>query len=366
MTQVTTSNFIFLGNFTDIDTDESDWDAENGGALLGQYNNTDMQNVAVTQHDTDHDGNMMDDEYGGSDYTTYNTGSGQVTAKPDTSAWYNAVVTDTDGVQHTVQLVIVQMDNGDTFVADYAGSDDIPLANIQTLELTSEGNSDYAGYMTGREVDQAPVCFASGTMIETGHGNVAIETLMPGCKVMTLDHGLQPLRWIGSMMVLVPRQHAAIAFAPSSLDKGIPAHTLMVSPQHRIMVSSKIAKRVTGTDEVLIPAKRFLDLDGVSQLSGKMPVQYWHLLFDTHQIVLANGVPCESLLLGPQAQKTLSAAAQAEIAALLPETLERDMTTAVPAELARPVPTSKHQKQLVQRHSDNQQPVLQTYPSTRV
>ncbi len=43
------------------------------------------------------------------------------------------------------------------------------------------------------------MCFASGTMIEAEQGAVLVEDLRPGDLVQTLDHGLQPLRWVGGM-----------------------------------------------------------------------------------------------------------------------------------------------------------------------
>jgi len=362
MATTTTSNFIFLGNFVDIDTNETDWDAEDGDALLGNYQGAKMQNISVSQNDANDDRVIRDDESGQSDTLSYDTGGGQVTVQADTSAWYNAVVTDTGGTEHIVKVVVVQMTNGDAFVVDYFGSD-FPLANIDTLELTSVGGTNYSGYHASATVDTAPLCFTAGTIIQTLDGPKPVEMLRIGQQIATLDNGMQTIRWIGSSYMTTPFSHAPIVFAPSSLGKGIPVQTLSVSPQHRIMVSSKIAERVTATPQILVAAKRLLEIDGVSQASADTPVQYWHILFDTHQIVFANGVPSESLLLGRQAQKALSPAALAEIAAIFPQLTRPD---APPRRSARPIPTKRGQKHVVHRHHRNSQPVLQTYPSTRV
>ena len=56
------------------------------------------------------------------------------------------------------------------------------------------GNTDI-GFV---EFTTTAPCFTAGTLIETPRGAVAIETLQVGDRVMTLDRGPQPLRWIGA------------------------------------------------------------------------------------------------------------------------------------------------------------------------
>ena len=60
------------------------------------------------------------------------------------------------------------------------------------------------------------ICFASGTNILTSAGEVAIEDLQVGQLVATLDHGLQPLRWVGSRKV-----SAAGKLAPIVIRAGV-------------------------------------------------------------------------------------------------------------------------------------------------
>ena len=44
-------------------------------------------------------------------------------------------------------------------------------------------------------------CFTAGTLIETPTGAKAIEDLAEGDLVLTLDHGPQPIRWVGSRIL---------------------------------------------------------------------------------------------------------------------------------------------------------------------
>ena len=40
-------------------------------------------------------------------------------------------------------------------------------------------------------------CFTPGALIETEDGQVPVEDIRPGDMVMTIDNGLQPVRWVG-------------------------------------------------------------------------------------------------------------------------------------------------------------------------
>lgn len=78
MTTVTTSTFFFLGNFAEMDTDESDWDSKNPSTVLG--NRDEISLVDVTEVDGDNDGAIMDDDPGPTNnYLSYGTGVGRPT-----------------------------------------------------------------------------------------------------------------------------------------------------------------------------------------------------------------------------------------------------------------------------------------------
>jgi len=103
-----------------------------------------------------------------------------------------------------------------------------------------------------------------------------------------------------------------------------PSSDLIVSPQHRVLVRSKIAERMFGSDEVLIAAKRLSEIDGIDVVEGASGVVYFHLLFDRHEIVTSNGAESESLYTGLQALKSIGGAARKKIFALFPEISEID------------------------------------------
>lgn len=135
-----------------------------------------------------------------------------------------------------------------------------------------------------------PACFTKGTMISVPGGRVAIETLAEGDLVETLDHGPQVLRWIGRSEVAGDRETAPVAIAAGALGND---RDLMVSPEHRMLLSGWLAELHFGEAEVLVAAKHLLGKPGVRRQPVDR-VDYFHLLFDRHEIVFAEGAPSES------------------------------------------------------------------------
>jgi len=349
---ITSANMIFIGNLSTIDNDESDWNTDDAAALQGTYDSSVMELTVITENDVDGSGAIIDDEGGTGDTVSYTTSSGSYSGPIDASILYNAIVTEADGTQTTTQVVVVQMPNGDTFVVDFPGGDSLDNMNISSIQLTSPHSTNYAGYYTGKSVDNTSVCFCSGTLIETTNGPAKIETLRPGDMVLTADHGPQELRWIGGQLLAHPGRNAPIEISPGAFGNDVPNHKLRVSPQHRMLVQSPIVTRMFGTDAILMPAKHLLDLPGVTQAAPHIPVRYWHMLFDHHEIVRANGAWAETLFLGPEAAKSISKAALNEILEIFGVSSLADLTVHMGGHV-RPVPDNKRQKKLVQRQIAN-------------
>ncbi|WP_272858755.1 Hint domain-containing protein [Paracoccus stylophorae] len=210
----------------------------------------------------------------------------------------------------------------------------------------------------GYEPGEGPLCFGRGTLIDTDRGGVAIELLRVGDRVLTRDNGAQPIRWIGSMILTAgalaadPRLRP-IKITADSLGAGLPARDLVVSPQHRVVVRSKIAKRMFDADEVFVPAVKLTALPGVFVDTECGEVEYFHMLFDRHEIVTSNGAQTESLHTGRIALRSLSTAARDEIFAIFPELAETGQVRA----LARPVPKGREIGALLHRHVKNAKPL---------
>ncbi len=199
-------------------------------------------------------------------------------------------------------------------------------------------------------------------MIETLEGPVPVEALTTSDAIQTYDNGYKSLRWVGSCHLtqaqLSDRPHLKpILIRANALGDGFPARDLMVSPQHRILVQSKIAMRMFASEEVLVPAKMLLALDGVEVVSDlDAGVRYFHLLFEQHEIIWSNGAPTESLFTGPEALRTVPKDALLEIVSLFPECTQPDFAP----HAARYIPKKgKRMRKLVARHQANQRPIFQ-------
>jgi hypothetical protein len=160
-------------------------------------------------------------------------------------------------------------------------------------------------------------------MIGTEFGDTVIESIAIGTLVKTLDHGLQPVRWIGCRHVGSAELRRNPKLAPIRISVGVlgnktPATALVVSPQHRVFLRSKIAQKMFGPEEVLVASTYLLNVDGVSVASDMKRTNYYHMLFDHHEIVAANGAKTESLFTGPEAIKALGPDALEELCTLFP------------------------------------------------
>jgi len=184
------------------------------------------------------------------------------------------------------------------------------------------------------------VCFASGTLIDTDEGPIPIESLKSGQRIITADHGSQPLRWIGSITFSAGQLRDQEKLCPilieaGALGPGCPSRALSVSRQHRMLVRSAAAQDASRSGEALIPAIQLVGLPGITVERDRAGITYYHLLFDAHEVVFGNGAPSESLLLGPQALRSLPAQSLAEIATLFPEIRDPGYTAQPARRLAK-------------------------------
>lgn len=216
----------------------------------------------------------------------------------------------------------------------------------------------YSMYLDKSTADSClpPPCFARGTLILTARGPVAVEELRAGDLVETRDNGLQPIRWIGGTVLtgLNNRPHLLpIRIAAGALGGGAPGSDLLVSPQHRVLVRSAIAHKMFGTNEVLVAAKQLLQVEGIEIATDMTEVEYFHILFDQHEIVTSNGAASESLFTGPMALAGVGSAALEEIFEIFPELRNRDYTP----EPARLLASGRMGRKLAVRHTRNRKPL---------
>jgi len=171
--------------------------------------------------------------------------------------------------------------------------------------------------------DESVLCFASDTLLETPNGMRRIHELGVGDRVRTMDSGSKAVSWIKSWTVtareLIGNSNLfPVRITAGALGAGLPKRDLLVSRQHRILISSSFTKRLLGEYEVLIPAIKLTKLKGIYIDTDVDEITYTHIMFDAHEIIYAEGVPSESFLPGPNAIQTLNDIEFAELLALVP------------------------------------------------
>ena len=131
-------------------------------------------------------------------------------------------------------------------------------------------------------------CFATGTLIRTNRGDVAVEDLGAEDRCLTRA-GYRPILWVGHRRLqcashprpwdVMPIRVRADAFSP-----GCPARDLLLSPDHAVFVQ-----------DVLIPV-RYLVNDATIIQEHADEVTYWHVELDAHDVMTAEGLQVESYL----------------------------------------------------------------------
>lgn len=172
-----------------------------------------------------------------------------------------------------------------------AGLFALPLAPMvprtdYTLIAAREGGSDL------QVADILCVAFAAGTTITLANGQSRpIETLRPGVRVLTRDSGAQQVRWIGKATL-----RAQGDFSPVVITAGTLGNTgdLVVSPHHRIFVHHR-GTRLGGDTDYLVQARYLVDGETVLRREGGF-IDYYSLVFDRHEVIFAEGVASESLM----------------------------------------------------------------------
>lgn len=257
---------------------------------------------------------------------------------------WTATYTGTNG--QVVEVWRIELENGLRLFA----VSEIPEVGVT---FTTSNKDQGADGLDPADIPDTP-CFARGVLIKTVDGPRAIETLKVGDRVV-LQGGTQAiLRWIGNRKYTADEIKAKPTLRPirivqGVLGNGLPKRDMLVSRQHRMLIQSKIAKRMFGVPEVLVSAIRLTVLPGIFIDNTVEGVEYFHLLFDRHEIIIAEGAPSESLFTGPEALKALGCKAREEIQEMFPEIAAIDYEPAP----ARHIPKVKRQKQLILRHQKN-------------
>jgi hypothetical protein len=132
-------------------------------------------------------------------------------------------------------------------------------------------------------------CYVRGTRIRTAQGEVAIEDLREGDRVVTAAGAMRPVRWIGYRTVQCDKHPAPetvwpVCVSADAFGPGLPRRDLWLSPAHAIAVEDGLIAVILLVNGVTIRQHR------------RAVVTYYHVELDSHDIILAENLPAESYL----------------------------------------------------------------------
>ena len=233
----------------------------------------------------------------------------------DTTTVGTLVITHVNG-QPVVAGQTITLASGEQITLNADGTfTAVANGTVETQSFTYTVSNGQGGTDVGMVTLAMVPCFVAGTRIATPGGPVLVEDLRPGDMVLTRDDGAQVLRWIGRRRVAARGAFAPIAFAAGALG----AHgALRLSPEHRVLVQGGMAEILFTASEVLVAAKHLVNDQSIRRVVGG-EVDYLHLLFDRHQVILAEGLATESLFIGGQALAALERDTVEEILTIFPE-----------------------------------------------
>ena len=161
----------------------------------------------------------------------------------------------------------------------------------------------------------ACVSFTAGTRITLATGaQKPVEELQIGDRVLTRDAGPQPIRWIGRTTLRATGAFAPIRIAAGALNN---LNDLRVCPDHRLFIYQRTDELGAGRSELLVRARHLTNGTTIAPEPGGF-VDYVQLLFDHHQIVFAEGIAVESMLVDARTSAALPPEMQTALAELIP------------------------------------------------
>ncbi len=182
-------------------------------------------------------------------------------------------------LQSSGTVLALPVSGGGTISLNLASS----IASSNFFHVSTSGGNTFI-------TENATPCFLAGTGIRTDKGDVPVECLAIGDRVITLDGTAKPIKWIGrrayaSAFAAGNRDIIPVLIKQGALGANLPGRDLYVSPLHAMFF-----------DDVLVQAEHLVNGESVVRCPEIDPIRYFHIELDQHDIVFAEGAPTETFV----------------------------------------------------------------------
>jgi collagen type I/II/III/V/XI/XXIV/XXVII alpha len=176
-----------------------------------------------------------------------------------------------------------------------------PNASTEVLTVTDGGTythqpaGDYTGDTSFVSKDSnsdtlitLAACFCNGTRILTDRGEIPVQRLAVGDRVLTADGTPRPVRGIGHHRLDLahhpePERVRPILIRAGAIAEQLPPRDLYVSPDQALLL-----------DDVLVPARLLINGASIRREVAHKAVTYYQVELDKQDIQLAENLPAES------------------------------------------------------------------------
>jgi uncharacterized repeat protein (TIGR03803 family) len=133
-------------------------------------------------------------------------------------------------------------------------------------------------------------CYCRGTLILTAGGEVPVEELAIGDRVVTISGAARPIKWIGrrgyaGRFAFGQKHLLPVCIKTGALADSEPRRDLWVSPNHALYLEG-----------VLIEARDLVNGVSIVQAERVAAVEYFHIELDSHDVIVAEGAAAESFI----------------------------------------------------------------------
>ncbi len=133
-------------------------------------------------------------------------------------------------------------------------------------------------------------CYCAGTLIATECGEVVVEDLKIGYRLVTRSGALRQIKWVGrrsygGRFIAGNKDILPVCIKAGSLADNVPCRDLWISPHHAMYI-----------DGLLIEARHLVNGTSIVQAEHADTVSYFHVELETHDVIVAEGALSESYL----------------------------------------------------------------------